>query len=74
MTKGDARYKKTLECYKELEKIGSEVGGFIYRSSVHTMQDFIKSEDDFWQVVARIKDALDEKGIISPGRYGPSWR
>ena len=74
VTKGDARYKKTLECYKELEKIGSEVGGFIYRSSVHTMQDFIKSEDDFWQVVARIKDALDEKGIISPGRYGPSWR
>jgi hypothetical protein len=35
------------------------------------MDEEIATEDIFWNVVHRLKVALDPKGILAPGRYSP---
>jgi hypothetical protein len=35
------------------------------------MQKLDKGSSVFWDVTGRIKDALDPRGVISPGRYDP---
>ena len=48
-----------------------EAGYCPYRVGNHSMGELDPHVDVYWQTVARIKDALDPRGIIAPGRYQP---
>ena len=49
-----------------------EAGYIPYRVGIESMGLLGRDEDVFWQVVARIKAALDPDGMIAPGRYQPA--
>lgn len=40
-----------------------------YRFDVETMKKYIDAADPHWQFIHTLKEALDPKGILSPGRY-----
>jgi FAD/FMN-containing dehydrogenase len=40
-----------------------------YRASIDQMQRLVEQRPAFFDLVARLKSALDPNGIISPGRY-----
>ncbi len=40
-----------------------------YRFDVKTMHDYIDPQNPHWQLVAKLKNALDPNRIFSPGRY-----
>jgi hypothetical protein len=48
---------------------GRQQGFVPYRSHVRTMDWFVDENSGFWQTAAAIKDAIDPKGVIAPGRY-----
>ncbi len=50
------------------DKLVSE-GYYPYRVDIDRMPKLIESSDQFWRVVKSLKDTLDPKGIIAPGRY-----
>jgi len=33
-----------------------------------------KGQKDYWPVVSKLKQAIDPRGIVSPGRYAPIIR
>jgi hypothetical protein len=35
------------------------------------MGDFVRPDLPCWQMVHRIKNAIDPQGLIAPGRYAP---
>jgi 4-cresol dehydrogenase (hydroxylating) len=58
-------------CYQELtEKLAAE-GYVSYRTGPGGMAKLDKGSSVFWDVTGRIKEALDPRGVISPGRYDP---
>lgn len=61
--------ERAKQCYRQLFETGQRSGFVPYRSHVETMDWFVKGDSAFWQTAAKIKDALDPDGIISPGRY-----
>lgn len=56
-------------CYKELLPILNKAQGFIQRANIDQMQAVVERSDVHWQVVEKIKKALDPDSIFSPGRY-----
>jgi hypothetical protein len=46
-----------------------ESGFRFYRFDVKTMHDYIDPQNPHWQLVAKLKNALDPNRIFSPGRY-----
>jgi 4-cresol dehydrogenase (hydroxylating) len=63
--------QRAQECYTELLHSCKREGYLPYRLGVQSMEDETGSGDVFWNVVRRLKLALDPKGIIAPGRYAP---
>src|SRR5262249_16897158 len=56
-------------CYADIRELAKQVGGFYYRASIDTMNTFFREKETFLEAARKIKQAMDPKGIISPGRY-----
>jgi 4-cresol dehydrogenase (hydroxylating) len=59
-------------CYRTVFSRMMAAGYCPYRVGNHSMGELDPHGDVYWQTVARIKDALDPRGIIAPGRYQPA--
>ena len=54
---------------------GAEQGFFPYRLGAQSMDWLMsKGQKDYWPVVSKLKQAIDPRGIVSPGRYAPIIR
>jgi len=60
---------RASECYQSVLQACMKEGYIPYRFGVQSMEDLVAQEDRFWEVVEKIKQALDPNGIFSPGRY-----
>jgi 4-cresol dehydrogenase (hydroxylating) len=58
-------------CYDALWGALTARGYFSYRVGVQAMTRLGTGSEAFWDVVARLKGALDPAGVIAPGRYQP---
>ena len=58
-------------CHRALFDAVMEAGYIPYRMGIESMAALDPHGDVFWKVAARIKAALDPKGLIAPGRYEP---
>jgi hypothetical protein len=68
--KDDAEESQRAEaCYRELSECCARQGYLSYRFGLQSMPGADESEDVFWNVVERLKNALDPAGILAPGRY-----
>ena len=63
--------RKAQECYQELVENCREHGYVAYRLGLQAMEAETARDDVFWEVVKKLKGALDPQGILSPGRYAP---
>jgi 4-cresol dehydrogenase (hydroxylating) flavoprotein subunit len=61
-------------CYQALFDAGGREGFLPYRMNVQSMALLTDSQMPFWNLVSRIKAAIDPKDIIAPGRYAPVVR
>lgn len=61
--------RKAEECYQELMEGCRRQGYVPYRLGLQSMPAETMRDDAFWDVVKKLKDALDPDGILSPGRY-----
>jgi 4-cresol dehydrogenase (hydroxylating) len=61
--------QRATQCYQDALDSCMQAGYIPYRFGIQSMQELVKKEDGFWEVVGRIKKALDPNGILSPGRY-----
>jgi 4-cresol dehydrogenase (hydroxylating) len=61
--------RKAQECYLELVENCRQHGYIAYRLGLQSMDAEVTREDVFWNVVTKLKAALDPQGILSPGRY-----
>jgi 4-cresol dehydrogenase (hydroxylating) len=61
--------KRASACYEELLNECMKQGYIPYRFGIQSMAQIAGTKDIFWDVVERLKNALDPNGIISPGRY-----
>lgn len=64
--------KRAKKCYVDLFNEGKKHGFLPYRVGIDHMDLILDETSAYWQSVAKIKMAMDPKGIISPGRYCPS--
>ena len=65
-----ARHERAQACYRGCSKPAKQ--GFVpYRVGVQAMDWLVRRGLPCWDMVAAIKSAIDPRGIISPGRYGP---
>jgi len=56
-------------CFQALLQAGTAKGFLVYRAGPHSMAGITAGNADFWSAAERIRQSLDPKGIISPGRY-----
>jgi 4-cresol dehydrogenase (hydroxylating) len=61
--------KRARECYAELVEACKRHGYVAYRLGLQSMEEETRRDDVFWDVVTRLKNALDPGGILAPGRY-----
>lgn len=61
--------KNAEDCYWELLKEGKNQGFLPYRVGIQTMEWLSENDSPYWSVIRKIKKALDQNKIISPGRY-----
>jgi 4-cresol dehydrogenase (hydroxylating) len=61
--------KKCFDCYEELVSKGRDLGFTPYRLNAHFMKQHVLKDQRFYNVFRTIKQSLDPKNIISPGRY-----
>lgn len=59
-------------CLKELVEEGLKRGFVSYRLNIDQQQWLLNGQTNFWQATDKIKQALDPKRVISPGRYNPT--
>jgi 4-cresol dehydrogenase (hydroxylating) len=60
-------------CHNEMLSELLAHGFHPYRMSSRANEEFpelFSEHDPFWKTCRKIKEALDPKGILSPGRYG----
>ena len=65
---------KAYACYQALWKRGAALGCLPYRMNVAGMQELTSQPMVYWDLVAKIKSALDPNAILSPGRYSPQQK
>jgi len=70
----DEECQRASACYHELIEMLIDEGYPPYRVSLEGMPALQRGSDNFWNVVQRIKTALDPQDIIAPGRYVPPIR
>ena len=58
-------------CLNELVSEGLKQGWVPYRLNLAQQASLLDPNQPFWQISAKIKQALDPDNIISPGRYQP---
>ncbi len=61
-------------CYEMLAYRTKEAGAQIQRATAKHMHLVVKEDVEFWKVAKKIKEAIDSRDIISPGRYIPLLR
>ena len=59
-------------CFRGLFEAGKRLGVYPYRAGIDQMDLVVDPEAPFWDLVSRIKKAVDPQHIISPGRYSPT--
>jgi FAD/FMN-containing dehydrogenase len=59
-------------CHLALLDNGAERGFLPYRVDVRSMGWLMARAPEYWEVVSRLKRALDPAGLLSPGRYAPA--
>lgn len=59
------------KCYLELFEECSKLGFLPYRMGVDNMYLATENKTSFWNLVSKLKDAIDPSNILSPGRYCP---
>jgi FAD/FMN-containing dehydrogenase len=59
-------------CLAELVSEGLKQGWVPYRLNLEQQASLLQADQPFWQISAKIKQALDPDNIISPGRYQPA--
>jgi 4-cresol dehydrogenase (hydroxylating) len=64
-----AETKRAAECHDELFRACMDKGYIPYRLGIQSMAGLVGGDDVFWDVVQKLKQALDPRGILSPGRY-----
>jgi 4-cresol dehydrogenase (hydroxylating) len=60
---------RAKSCFEELFKDGIALGFHPYRTGVDQMKNLVNTDHPFWAMQKTLKQALDPKGIIAPGRY-----
>jgi FAD/FMN-containing dehydrogenase len=60
------------KCLSALLDAGAEGGFFPYRVGGNAMDWLMGRGQEYWQLVSQLKQAMDPKGIIAPGRYTPA--
>jgi 4-cresol dehydrogenase (hydroxylating) len=65
----EAESRKAERCYEELYNKCMEAGFIPYRVGIQSMKMLTSEYDSYWQVVGKIKKALDPNNIIAPKRY-----
>jgi 4-cresol dehydrogenase (hydroxylating) flavoprotein subunit len=60
---------KARDCYLELVEACRQHGYLPYRLGLQSMQEETARDDVFWNVVQKLKVALDPHGVVAPGRY-----
>lgn len=58
-------------CHAALWEAVMDAGYVPYRAGNEDMARLNRGPDTFWDVVSRLKGALDPAGVIAPGRYAP---
>lgn len=69
----DEACARAEECHEHLVRDCIAAGFPPYRAGVADMGLLDPNGDSFWQLVARLKDALDPGATLAPGRYAP-WQ
>ncbi|MES2948054.1 MAG: FAD-binding oxidoreductase [Pseudomonadota bacterium] len=59
-------------CYRALFEGGLSLGFVPYRLGPQSMSRMTGSGGTYWDLVAKLKEAVDPVGILSPGRYAPA--
>jgi 4-cresol dehydrogenase (hydroxylating) len=62
---------RAATCYHAAVDALMASGYIPYRIGVHGMSKLWRPDDVFWSVANQLKQALDPKGILAPGRYIP---
>jgi 4-cresol dehydrogenase (hydroxylating) len=62
---------RAKQCYLALYEAGKKEGFLPYRVGIDHMDLISRDGGTYWELVAKIKRAIDPEGIISPGRYCP---
>ena len=65
---------RAAACYGALLEAGRALGCIPYRTNVNAMQQFIRADAPYWQIVDMLKGQLDPDGLMSPGRYSSTRR
>ncbi len=61
--------EKAMNCYKDLLEQLTDSGYYPYRLGIHSMEMLTSAETSYQELLDNIKQALDSKGILAPGRY-----
>lgn len=61
--------QRALACYQQLFDVMMQAGYIPYRVGLQSMAALDPGKDVYWRTVARLRAALDPRGILAPGRY-----
>jgi 4-cresol dehydrogenase (hydroxylating) len=62
--------QKAMRCYQDLLAKLWSAGYYSYRLGIQSMQE-MSGDNGFNRILRTFKNALDPKGVLSPGRYQP---
>jgi FAD/FMN-containing dehydrogenase len=63
--------RRARACYMDLLEAGRAFGFLPYRVHIDAMSWLTEQRSMHWEIVEKIKRAVDPVGIIAPGRYAP---
>jgi len=63
---------RAAACYEALFDAVTRRGYLPYRSGIQSMGKLGRGSETYWEIVGRLKAALDPRAIFAPGRYQPT--